>query len=223
MGRRQTVASQLEEMFARLHAHFGPQQWWPAETPFEVLVGAVLTQNTSWNNVTIAIERLRQAELLSYHRLASLSEEEMAEFIKPTGYYNVKAKRLANLLRMIGEVYQGEPERLFNDELSEARRQLLAVKGIGEETADSILLYAGEQPIFVVDAYTYRICYRHRLIGEECDYGELQELFMAHLPADPPVFNEFHALLVATGKHYCKKTKPLCAQCPLGEEMQVTP
>ncbi|MBE0582901.1 MAG: endonuclease III domain-containing protein [Desulfofustis sp.] len=179
------------------------------------MVGAVLTQNTNWQNVTVAIERLRQGDFLRFERLSAISETELAELIRPSGYYNVKARRLLNLMRMIAEFYEGSPQRLLDDELLKARERLLAVTGIGEETADSILLYAGGQPIFVVDAYTYRICYRHQLIGEESDYQSLQDLFMDNLSPDADLFNDYHALLVMTGKHYCKKKEPLCEQCPL--------
>jgi endonuclease III related protein len=212
-----SIGRRLQDIYDRLLDHFGPQQWWPADSAFEVMVGAVLTQNTNWQNVTVAIERLRQGDFLSFERLSAISETELAELIRPSGYYNVKARRLLNLLQMIAESYDGSLQRLLDDEISMAREKLLAVTGIGEETADSILLYACGQPIFVVDAYTYRICSRHQLIGEECDYQSLQELFMDNLPRDALFFNEYHALLVMTGKHYCKKKVPLCEQCPLRE------
>ncbi|MCB2217519.1 endonuclease III domain-containing protein [Desulfofustis glycolicus] len=212
-----TTRRRLQDIYDRLFEHFGPQRWWPAESAFEVMVGAVLTQNTNWRNVTVAIDRLREGDFLRFERLAALAEAELAEMIRPSGYFNVKARRLLNLLRMIGELYDGEPERMLTDEIETARARLLAVTGIGEETADSILLYAGNQPVFVVDAYTYRICSRHQLIDEECDYRRLQEVFMDNLPRDAALFNEYHALLVMAGKHYCKKKTPLCERCPLWE------
>jgi len=207
----------LQAIYDRLFEHFGSQRWWPAESAFEVMIGAVLTQNTNWRNVTVAIDRLRDGDFLRFERLAALAEMELAEMIRPSGYYNVKARRLLNLLQMINDLYGGDPEHLLADELETARERLLAVSGIGEETADSILLYAGNQPIFVVDAYTYRICSRHQLIDDECDYRSLQELFMDNLPCDTTLFNEYHALLVMAGKHYCKKNVPLCERCPLRE------
>jgi endonuclease-3 related protein len=212
-----TTRRRLQDIYDRLLEHFGPQRWWPAESAFEVMVGAVLTQNTNWRNVTVAIDRLREGDFLRFERLAALAEAELAEMIRPSGYFNVKARRLLNLLRMIDELYDGEPERMLTDEIETARTRLLAVTGIGEETADSILLYAGNQPVFVVDAYTYRICSRHQLIDEECDYQRLQEMFMDNLPRDAALFNEYHALLVMAGKHYCKKKTPLCERCPLWE------
>ncbi len=207
----------LQDIYDRLLEHFGPQRWWPAESAFEVMVGAVLTQNTNWRNVTVAIARLREGDFLRFERLAALAEAELAEMIRPSGYYNVKARRLLNLLQMIKDLYDGDPERMLADEVETARERLLAVSGIGEETADSILLYAGNQPIFVVDAYTYRICSRHQLIDDECDYRSLQEIFMGNLRHDAALFNEYHALLVMAGKHYCKKKMPLCERCPLRE------
>lgn len=207
----------LQDIYDRLLEHFGPQRWWPAESAFEVMVGAVLTQNTNWRNVTVAIARLREGDFLRFGRLAALAEAELAEMIRPSGYYNVKARRLLNLLQMIKDLYDGDPERMLADEVETARERLLAVSGIGEETADSILLYAGNQPIFVVDAYTYRICSRHQLIDDECDYRSLQEIFMGNLRHDAALFNEYHALLVMAGKHYCKKKMPLCERCPLRE------
>ncbi len=210
-----STADSLAVWYERLSEFFGPQRWWPAESPFEVLVGAVLTQNTNWQNVERAVDRLRQAGLLSLSGLRELSETQLASLIRPSGYYNVKARRLLNLVRMIDEMYGGRLELLFAQDTETARQALLAVKGIGEETADSILLYAGNHPIFVVDAYTYRICVRHNVVDEECDYRSLQELFMNNLQPDVSLFNEFHALLVMTGKHFCKKAQPRCEQCPL--------
>lgn len=203
------------EVYTLLYEHFGPQGWWPGETSIEVVVGAVLTQNTNWVNVTKAIANLRAAGLLSLADLLGLSQDDLANYIKPSGYYNIKAKRLKNLLQMIEERYEGDLERLLNDETRSARENLLSVQGIGPETADSILLYAGGHPVFVVDAYTHRIFSRHGLIAEESDYHSIQEEFEHRLPQDIPLYNEYHALLVMLGKHFCKKTKPLCGQCPL--------
>lgn len=206
----------LLAVYARLAQHFGPQHWWPGETPFEIMVGAVLTQNTSWTNAAQAISNLQAEGLLSVEALLALPDQALAERIVPCGYYNLKTRRLKNLLNLIGQNYDGRLENLFALELSELREALLAVKGIGPETADSIILYAAGKPIFVVDTYTHRILSRHQLIDEdEADYHQIQELFMEALPADPALFNEYHALLVQTGKNYCKKSRPLCDQCPL--------
>ncbi len=209
------VSARLLEIYELLDGHFGPLHWWPAESPFEVMIGAVLTQNTSWKNVEKSIQSLRQANLLTFSALLDLSEQELAGYIRSSGYYNLKAKRLKNLLRMIDREYRGDLHAFLGDDTQRARQLLLQVKGIGPETADSILLYGGGHPIFVVDAYTYRILTRHRLIPEECDYQYIHDLFMDNLEPDAPMFNQYHALLVRTAKHYCKKTKPLCDRCPL--------
>lgn len=202
-------------IYERLSARFGPQGWWPAETPLEVMVGAVLTQNTNWGNVSRAIANLKSAQLLSFEALEALPVARLAELIRSSGYYNLKAKRLKNLLTLIHSRHCGDLAAFFDQDVSRLRRELLTVQGIGPETADSILLYAAGKPIFVVDAYTHRILSRHSLIPEETDYHEIQALFMDSLPGDPALFNEYHALLVRAGKEYCKKSKPLCAACPL--------
>jgi endonuclease-3 related protein len=208
--------STLVDIYTALLDHFGPQQWWPGETPFEVMVGAVLTQNTNWTNVSRAIANLQEENLLSLAALANLPEAVLAEKIRPSGYYNLKARRLKNLLALISrEEPAGDLDRFFSRETLILREKLLSVKGIGPETADSILLYAAQKPVFVVDAYTYRMLTRHGLIGEETDYAEMQDLFMGNLPADVKLYNEFHALIVRLGKEYCKKTRPRCRECPL--------
>lgn len=205
----------FEEVYVLLFAYFGPQDWWPGETAIEIVVGAVLTQNTNWTNVTKAIANLQDAGVLSYSALLELSMEELASYIRPSGYYNIKSKRLKNLLMMIRDRYKGDLDRLLGDETQTARENLLSVQGIGPETADSILLYAGDHPVFVVDAYTHRIFSRHGLIAEESDYDAIQEEFTTRLPMQSALYNEYHALLVMLGKNFCKKTKPLCEQCPL--------
>ncbi len=203
------------EAYDRLSRFYGPQGWWPGETPFEVVVGAVLTQNTSWLNVRKAITALRNEGLLSFKALLCLPLDQLAAYIRSSGYYNIKAKRLKNLLKMIEEKYQGKLELLFQDDLMNGRANLLSVQGIGPETADSILLYGGNLPIFVVDAYTHRVFSRHYLLAEESDYASIQERFMSALPTDSGLFNEYHALIVRVGKEYCKKNVPLCEKCPL--------
>jgi len=200
---------------------YGHQNWWPAETVFEVVVGAVLTQNTNWSNVCKAISNLKRSGLLSFDMMVSLPVDELAQLIRSSGYYNVKAKRLSNLLQMIANEYDGELDLLFQQDTETARESLLSVRGIGPETADSILLYGGKHSVFVVDAYTHRIFARHNLIEEESDYHSIQQEFLEKLPQDVDMFNEYHALIVQLGKDYCKKTKPLCASCPL-EKMLVS-
>jgi len=205
----------LTEIYNLLFDHFGPQSWWPGETPFEVMVGAVLTQNTNWNNVEKAIDNLKGVEVLSFERLSELPVDLLAEYIRPAGYFNVKASRLQNLFAMIKEQYDGSLDAMMEEETETLRQALLSVKGIGPETADSILLYVAERPVFVVDAYTYRILLRHNLIPDDFNYDEIQEFFMDNLEQDVGLFNEFHALLVCVGKEFCKKSVPKCKGCPL--------
>ncbi len=205
----------LQEVYQRLFDAFGPQKWWPGDTQFEIMVGAILVQNTNWQNVERAIGNLREADLLDPHALYAVPEEELEELIRPAGYFRIKAKRLRSLLKFLVERYNGSIEAMFRTPLNELRAELLGIHGVGPETADSILLYAGSMPTFVVDAYTYRIFSRHGWIDLESDYHQIQEYFHDHLPAHVPMFNEFHALLVHLGKHFCKKSKPLCETCPL--------
>ncbi|MFH1083236.1 MAG: endonuclease III domain-containing protein [Pseudomonadota bacterium] len=211
---RTSSGQRLMEMFHLLSAHFGPQDWWPAETELEVIIGAVLTQNTNWTNVEKAISNLKDKGLVSLDRLVSLPTGDLAKEIRPAGYYNIKAKRLKNLIHFIADRYDGDLAGFLNEETERLREGLLSVNGVGPETADSIILYAANRPLFVVDTYTHRILNRHGMAGEEMSYHELQEIFMDHLPEDAPFFNEFHALLVQTGKNYCRKA-PLCSDCPL--------
>ncbi|MCG6929704.1 MAG: endonuclease III domain-containing protein [Desulfofustis sp.] len=210
------TAIRLQEIFRLLDNRFGALHWWPAQTPFEVVVGAVLTQNTNWRNVERSISSLKQANLLSFEAMLAVPEIDLAACITSSGYYNVKARRLKNLLHMIEADYSGRLQSLFDEDTGSARRALLGVKGIGPETADSILLYAGGHPVFVVDAYTHRIMSRHGMVPETCDYQTIQDVFMDNLEPDADMFNQYHALLVRTAKEFCKKSKPLCDTCPLG-------
>jgi endonuclease-3 related protein len=208
------VGALLDELYQRLWETFGPQGWWPGDTPFEVAVGAILTQNTNWGNVARAIAALKDRGLLDPHALHDLPEAELARFIRPAGYYNVKARRLKNFLDFLARHYDNSMDRLAAADLAGLRPALLSVKGIGPETADSILLYALAKPTFVVDAYTFRILSRHGLIPEACPYEELRHLFQEHLPARVDLYQEYHALLVRLGKDWCRP-RPRCADCPL--------
>jgi len=207
----------MHQVYDRLLKAFGPQHWWPGETPFEVMVGAVLTQNTNWQNVEKAIRNLRQSDLLEPHALYSVPVEELEELLRPAGYFRIKARRLRSLLEFLVTRYDGSLEDMFHTDLQTLREKLLTVNGIGPETADSILLYAGGLPIFVVDAYTHRIFARHGWIGFDADYHQTQDYIQSSLPDDVQLYNEYHALLVYAGKHYCRKTNPKCRECPLRE------
>ncbi|MBW1917940.1 MAG: endonuclease III domain-containing protein [Deltaproteobacteria bacterium] len=208
------LSDQLWKLYHRLWEVFGPQGWWPGESPFEIAVGAILTQNANWTNVTRVIAQLQQAGRLSPFGLHELSELELAQFLRPVGYYNLKARRLKNFLDFLLAHYQGAVENMARDDLEHLRPALLSINGIGPETADSILLYALEKPTFVVDAYTFRILHRHDLVTDPCSYEELRQVFMAHLPAEVALFKEYHALLVRLGKEFCRP-RPRCDQCPL--------
>jgi endonuclease III related protein len=208
------TTDKLKEIFQLLVERFGPQYWWPGQSRFEIIVGAILTQNTSWSNVEKAIENLKSKNLLTPQKLYDIDVNSLAELIRPAGYYNIKAARLKNFLVWLFDNYNGELEKLESLSTSTLREDLLAIKGIGPETADSILLYALNKPSFVVDAYTARITVRHKLIEPNIEYDQLKELFESNLPCDVKLFNEFHALLVQVGKNFCKP-RPNCQACPL--------
>lgn len=194
---------------------FGHQHWWPADSPFEVIVGAILTQNTNWLNAERAINNLKANKVLYPKRLYNLSEKKLAKFIRPAGYYNIKARRLKNFLKFFFECYKGSIKNISKVRLDILRKDLLRVNGIGPETADSMLLYALNKPSFVVDTYTKRILLRHKLIKEDATYEDIQNLFRYSLKRDVKLFNEYHALLVRIGKEFCFKNKPSCLRCPL--------
>ena len=208
------ISEQLTEIYQLLFDSFGPQHWWPGQTQFEIITGAILTQNTNWANVEKAIANLKSADSLTPEKLYHLDVSELAEFIRPAGYYNIKTKRLKNFINWLFDNYDGQLTNLETFDTGQLRAELLAINGIGYETADSILLYAFERPVFVVDAYTARIAFRHQLIGPDANYEQLRELFQSNLPEDTQLFNEYHALLVRVGKEFCKP-KARCPGCPL--------
>ena len=205
----------LHKIYVKLLAHFGPQHWWPGDSAFEISVGAILAQNTSWSNAAQAIKNLKDARVLQPMRLYKLGCSKIARLIKPSGYYRLKAKRLLNFLALVMSKYGGSFTKMNRVALSRLRCELLSVNGIGPETADSILLYALGKPIFVVDAYTKRIFERHHFIPSHSSYEDVQLFCMERLPADALVFNEFHALIVRLAKEYCLKNNPKCRSCPL--------
>jgi len=204
----------LDVIYQRLLRHFGPQEWWPARTRFEVIVGAILTQNTNWGNVELAINRLKAQKLLTPKSLRETPTKRLAQLIKPSGYFNIKAKRLKNFVSFLYKEYNGDLLRMATDDVTELRQKLLSVNGVGPETADSILLYAFQKPVFVIDAYTKRILVRHNIVGYDADYHQLQRLFMGSIRRDTKMYNEYHALIVKLGKDYCKPN-PLCERCIL--------
>ncbi len=209
-----TTQDTLTHIYNQLSKQYGPQHWWPGDSPFEIAVGAILTQNTNWTNVEKAINNLRQANALNAQTLHSMPPANLEDLIRPAGYYRIKTKRLRNFLSWLIENGDGHLENLTNHDTYGLRENLLSINGIGPETADSILLYALNRPIFVVDTYTARLATRHGLIDPPFDYHELQELFQSNLPQDTQLFNEYHALIVQIGKNFCKP-KPKCETCPL--------
>jgi len=210
-----TLRNELVHIYERLEDCFGDLHWWPADDPFEVMVGAILTQNTAWTNVEKAIAALKERGLLRAEGILSTPSAELAQLIRPSGYYNLKTARLKSFVRFFMEYYSGSVEAMQEEDLPVLRDNLLGVWGVGRETADSILLYACEKPLFVIDAYTRRILLRHKLIHEKLGYAEIQALFMKNLPPEVPLFKQYHALIVNTGKFFCRKT-PHCRGCPLG-------
>ncbi len=214
----------IKNIYDRLFNFFGPQYWWPvsednnADPRFEIIVGAILTQQTTWKNVEIAIKNLRKKNLLSPKTIHDLKNSELELLIRSSGYYKVKAKRLKNFIRFLFDNYDGKLNQFFKKPIKELRQELLSINGIGKETADSIILYVAEKLIFVVDAYTFRICKRLEIIDSK-DYEQVRKLFENNLPKDINLFKEFHALIVELGKNYCK-IKPRCDECPLKGECQ---
>ncbi len=208
------LSQELKYIYRLLLNSFGPQNWWPAETTDEIIIGAILTQNVSWKNVETAIEKLKQYNLCTIEQIHHANIEEITPLIRSTLYYNQKAKKLKSFAEFLFTRYNGDPERMFRTEIAGLRTQLLQIKGIGEETADSILLYAGGKPVFVIDAYTKRIYSRLGITKPDWNYLQYQQFFMANLPQDVSLFNDYHAQIVHLGKHFCKR-KPLCDECPL--------
>ncbi|MBI5570963.1 MAG: endonuclease III domain-containing protein [Desulfomonile tiedjei] len=214
MNRSGSIGKLLMEWYGALRERFGHRNWWPAGSPFEVCVGAVLTQNTAWKNVVKAIANLKAEPALDPLRLYEMDLMQLAELIRPCGYYNVKAARLKNLVSHLVEKHGGDLDALFLPPTAALREELLSINGVGKETADSIILYAAYKPIFVVDAYTKWVLERHGLMPERNDYDSIQAFFHANLECTVELFNDFHAQFVAVGHAFCRKT-PKCDQCPL--------
>lgn len=209
------AAEELLRYYQALFRRLGPQRWWPARTRLGVILGAILTQNTAWTNVTRALSRLRRAGLLSLSRLQRAALRDLEECIRPAGFYRQKASTIRNFLDWVTHTCDGSLTTLFARPAAEARRELLKIRGLGPETVDAILLYAGHRPFFVADAYTRRILARHGLVPAKAGYAAVQEFLHRHLPADQALFNEYHALLVEAGKRFCRRREPDCKACPL--------
>lgn len=207
----------LDRVFERLYASVGPLHWWPAETPFEVCVGAILTQNTAWTNVEKAIINLKQADIMTPKALCGCPEETLSGLIRPAGYFNVKSRRLKDFVEWLYLRFDGSLDQMFSGDWHALRADLLSVRGIGPETADSILLYAGHKPTFVVDAYTRRLFHRLGWLAKDAGYDQTRRLFMDSLPTAVQLFNEYHAQIVEQCKRHCR-TRPLCEGCPLADD-----
>lgn len=213
---------ELMQIYHRLYRHYGHLHWWPGENALEISVGAILTQNTAWTNVEKAIQRLKESRSLSIRALSRMPHRRLARLIKAAGYFNVKARRLKNFIFFLKRHYDGSLRKMFKQRTDRLRQELLSVNGVGPETADSILLYAGEKPVFVIDAYTKRVFSRHGLLPYEAGYDEFQALFVKHLPSNLRLYNQYHAMFVKVGKDFCH-TRPLCDSCPLNGWRGVPP
>lgn len=209
------AAETLRQYYQTLHQRLGPQGWWPARTRLEVILGAILTQNTAWTNATLAVRRLREAGLLNLAKLQRATRSEMENCIRPAGFYRQKALTIRNFLGWLRRACGGSLATLFALPAEEARRELLKIRGLGPETVDAILLYAGRRPFFVADAYARRILARHGLLPAGAGYSAVQQFLHRHLPPDQALFNQFHALLVEVGKRFCRRQRPDCGACPL--------
>lgn len=206
----------LDKIYRRMLKHFGPTGWWPGDTPFEIAIGAILTQNTAWTNVEKANLNLKREKLLSPRKILACPLEELELALRPSGYFRQKAARVQRFSQHLVDHYGGSMTRMARRPLDELRVELLGLNGIGPETADDILLYACEKPVFVVDAYTRRILSRHGHVDPKIGYEALRSVFEDHLKKDVAHFKEYHGLIVYTGKDYCR-SKPNCAGCPLAE------
>jgi endonuclease-3 related protein len=210
------VNTNLLLIYENLLSKFNNQKWWPAETPFEVVIGAILTQSVSWTNVEKAIKNLKDSGILEPGKLHQKEAIEIAHLIKSTRFYNEKAKKIKNFLDFLYDEYGGNLQKMSEESQVILRKKLFTIKGLGEETVDSILLYACDKPVFVVDAYTRRIFSRYGIIKETASYGDIQTFFMDNLPEDLELYNDFHAQIVHLGKNICK-TLPQCNICPIRE------
>jgi endonuclease-3 related protein len=210
----------LGEYFNSLFTALGPQHWWPGKTKFEVILGAILTQNTSWKNVELALLNLRAAGVFTPTAVEKVHIRSLQSLVRPSGYYRQKARALKAFAQFLRTEYRGSLKRMFATPTIELREKLLRVWGIGPETADAILLYAGQHPVFVVDAYTKRMMARHGWIGDKAKYEEVRWMFERQFPGEVERFKEFHGLIVTVGKNWCRKQIAECEKCPLGRYLE---
>jgi len=215
VNKTEGIQARLIAIYKRLYNYFGPRHWWPADTPFEVIVGAILTQNVAWKNVEQAIANLKAAGLLDAEAMYRATAAELEPLIRPAGYYRTKAKKLKAFVEHLWQRYNGSLSAMFSRPLAELRPEILAIYGIGPETADAILCYAGNYPIMVMDAYTRRVFSRLGFFDEKITYQRMQEFFMANLPQDQYLYNEYHALIDGLANQLCRKNRPECSKCPL--------
>jgi endonuclease-3 related protein len=211
----QKINNELMNIYQLMYSHFGPRNWWPADTVFEVVIGALLTQFVSWKNVVTAVNNLKDENILNIEGICEVNDEKLEKLIRSTRFYKQKARKLKVFCRHVMDNYGGSLDKLFSKDMYELRKELLSLYGIGKETADSIILYAAEKPIFVVDAYTQRIYTRLGYFNEGISYDKMQKFFMDNLIHNVKLFNEYHALIVATGNSFCSNTKPRCSHCPV--------
>jgi endonuclease-3 related protein len=214
-----TTEQRLLNIFRTLLLSFGKRNWWPGETELEIIVGAILTQNTSWKNVEKAINNMKAQGVLDVDTLHTITKDQLGEIIKPSGFYNQKSSRLKLFINVLHENFNKSIDNLKYYDTNDLRKLMLSINGIGPETADSIMLYALNRPVFVVDAYTKRFLKNHQIYDGDDRYDDIQNFFMANLPLDTYLFNEFHALIVCLCQNYCKK-KPECIKCPLNKELE---
>lgn len=220
LSENKSISKGLQLIYNTLYLKFGPQDWWPGDSKLEIIIGAILTQAVSWSNVEMAIDNLKAENLLNIKKLHEIDKNRLAELIKPSGYYNMKARKLKSFIEVIVTEYNSNIDDFGKGKLEQKRKELLEIYGIGPETADSILLYAYQKPVFVIDTYTKRILSRVDYIEKDITYERLQVLIENNIESNQELFNEYHALLVNLAKNYCLKSSPLCEECPLNKHYE---
>jgi endonuclease-3 related protein len=220
LSENKTLSEGLPLIYEKLYLNFGPQDWWPGDSKLEIIIGAILTQVVSWSNVEMAIDNLKDKNLIDIDKLHEIDKNRLAKLIKPSGYYNMKAKKLKSFIDVVVNEYNSNLDDFGKGKREQKRKELLEIYGIGPETADSILLYAFQKPVFVIDTYTKRIFSRINYIEKDISYEKIQALIEKNLESNQELFNEYHALLVNLAKNYCLKRSPLCEECPLNKHYE---